>query len=136
MPKLEPLKEKKVVTVCTGGIRCEKMSAYLLSHGFKDVYQLENGIHTYMEKYPGKDFLGTLYTFDQRVVMDFGGKDREVIGQCGRCGVKTERYLNCGNLDCHAHFLVCKVCAPSEDNAFCSEECAEARNMASATISS
>jgi UPF0176 protein len=107
--KLEGLKNKTVLTVCTGGVRCEKMSAFLLAQGFKDVYQLENGIHSYMEKYPGKDYLGTLYTFDQRVTMDFGG-ERQVIGECRICSAKTERYINCANDRCHLHFLACVAC--------------------------
>ncbi len=109
LPKLEGLKEKTVLTVCTGGVRCEKMSAYLLANGFKNVYQLEDGMHGYMEKYPGKDFLGALYTFDQRLTMDFGG-DREVIGECYLCQAKTERYVNCANDRCHLHFLACDAC--------------------------
>src|SRR6185437_4329406 len=94
LSKLEPLKDKTVLTVCTGGVRCEKMSAYLQSHGFEDVYQLDGGIHSYMEQYPGEDFLCTLYTFDRRLTMDFGG-NREVIGVCDFCNAKTERYVNC-----------------------------------------
>ncbi len=119
--KLEPLKEKTVLTVCTGGVRCEKMSAYLMNKGFKDVYQLDGGIHGYMEKFPGKDFLGTLYTFDQRLVMDFGG-EREIIGECRLCGEKTEQYVNCMNNFCHLHFLACSTCAP-EGQVCCSEAC-------------
>lgn len=120
--KLEPYKNKKIVTVCTGGIRCEKMSAYLLNKGFTDVQQLEDGIHTYMEKYPGQDFLGTLYTFDERVMMDFG-PDREIIGECHHCKTKTERYVNCVNDTCHLHMLVCEQCAPTEKDAACSTAC-------------
>lgn len=120
--KLEAYKEKKIVTVCTGGIRCEKMSAYLLNKGFKNVHQLEDGIHAYMEKYPGKDFLGTLYTFDERVRMDFGG-EREMVGSCHLCREKTERYLNCQNDECHLHLLVCPACATNEQNVFCSRAC-------------
>lgn len=121
--KLEPLKDKTVVTVCTGGIRCEKMSAYLLHKGFSDVYQLDGGMHTYMEKYPGKDFLGGLYTFDARKVMDFGG-DREIIGICKLCGSKTEQYVNCANTQCHLHFLACEGCG-KDGEVFCSSECLE-----------
>lgn len=120
--KLEPYKNKKIVTVCTGGIRCEKMSAYLLNKGFTNVHQLEEGIHAYMEKYPGKDFLGTLYTFDERVMMDFGG-DREIVGSCKRCNAKTERYVNCANYECHLHMLACETCAPTKEEAFCSVRC-------------
>lgn len=119
---LEPLKNKTVVTVCTGGVRCEKMSAYLLNKGFDTVYQLEDGMHGYMEKYPGEDFLGTLYTFDQRVTMDFGG-NREVIGTCHLCGAKSEIYTNCSNNFCHLHFIICGACKGAEGNSFCSEEC-------------
>lgn len=123
LPKLEPLKDKTVLTVCTGGVRCEKMSAYLLANGFSDVYQLENGMHGYMEKYPGQDFEGTLYTFDRRKVMDFGG-ERSVIGRCYLCSAPTENYVNCGNDFCHLHFLACSACATSELT-FCSNSCKE-----------
>ncbi len=119
--KLEPLKDKTVLTVCTGGVRCEKMSAFLLSEGFKDVYQLDNGIHGYMEKYPGKDYLGTLYTFDKRLTMDFGG-EREIVGTCYKCGEKTEQYVNCADNSCHLHFLICGACK-KDDGTYCSDAC-------------
>lgn len=122
MHKLEPYKQKKVVTVCTGGVRCEKMSAYLLSHGFTDVHQLDGGIHSYMEKYPGKDFQGTLYTFDQRLTMDFGG-ERDVIGTCHLCGAKSEKYTDCANDTCHLHFIACENCADENGRVYCSETC-------------
>jgi len=121
LPKLEPYKDKKVLTVCTGGIRCEKMSAFLLANGFTDVHQLENGMHGYMEKYPGKDFEGALYTFDERVAMDFGG-DRTIVGTCQLCAAPTETYTNCANNLCHLHFLICTACT-SPDGTFCSNEC-------------
>lgn len=113
---------KPILTVCTGGVRCEKMSAYLLHEGFKDVYQLDGGMHSYMEKYPGKDFLGTLFTFDDRLVMDFGG-DREIIGTCKHCKAKTERYENCSNAMCNMLFLVCDNCAEKDGPGFCGEVC-------------
>jgi UPF0176 protein len=119
--KLEPLKEKTVVTVCTGGVRCEKMSAFLLHKGFTNVYQLDGGIHSYMEKYPGKDFLGGLYTFDQRVMMNFGG-DREIIGRCRFCGVQSEEYINCADPECHLHFIACGTCVNGQSK-YCSEKC-------------
>ncbi len=123
LPKLESLKEKTVLTVCTGGVRCEKMSAFLMAHGFNDVYQLDNGIHGYMEKYPGQDFEGTLYTFDTRKVMDFGG-DRQIIGRCQLCDAPTENYVNCGYDFCHLHFLACEACA-TDERTFCSDTCRE-----------
>ena len=75
-----------------------------------------------MEKYPGKDFEGTLYTFDQRVTMDFGG-DREVIGTCHLCGAKSERYADCAEPTCHLHFIACDACRDESGNAYCSKEC-------------
>ena len=123
LPKIEELKDKTVLTVCTGGIRCEKMSALLEAKGFKDVYQLENGIHGYMEKYPAKDFVGALYTFDNRLTMHFGG-EREIVGQCHFCSGKTENYVNCANNECHLHYLLCDDCRENGKLA-CSESCAE-----------
>lgn len=120
--KLKDAKDKTVVTVCTGGIKCEKMSAYLLHEGFKDVYQLSGGIHTYMEKFPGEDFLGTLYTYDNRLTMDFGGT-REIVGTCKRCEDKTEKYQNCANAECNMLFLICDDCVSVEGPGFCSEVC-------------
>lgn len=120
--KLAPLKEKTVVTVCTGGIRCEKMAAYLMHKGFKDVQQLDGGIHTYMEKYPGKDFQGTLYTFDQRLTMDFGG-DREIVGKCRLCGAASEMYADCAEQSCHLHFIACADCRDEAGNVYCSDDC-------------
>ncbi len=120
--KIKDVKDKTVLTVCTGGVRCEKMSAYLMHAGFKDVYQLDGGMHSYMEKYPGKDFLGTLYTFDERLTMDFGGA-REIIGTCKRCLGKTEKYQNCANAECNMLFLICDGCMSAEGPGFCSERC-------------
>jgi UPF0176 protein len=119
--KLAPYKDKKVLTVCTGGVRCEKMSAYLLDQGFKDVSQLHNGIHTYMQKYPGEDFKGTLYTFDNRMTMDFGGEKREVVGECYTCKEKTEKYGHCAFTMCHAHLLLCDK--HLNDKIYCNEKC-------------
>jgi UPF0176 protein len=117
---LEAYKNKKIITVCTGGVRCEKMSAYLLDQGFKDVYQLHNGIHTYMQKYPGEHFKGTLYTFDNRMTMDFGG-DREVIGECYVCKKQTEKFGHCAFTMCHAHLLFCDEHLDGKH--YCNEKC-------------
>lgn len=122
LAKLEPYKGKKIVTVCTGGVRCEKMSAYLLRHGFTNVYQLEEGIHAYMERFPGKDFLGTLYTFDGRIRMDFGG-ERQIIGVCASCGAATEDYGNCAYDECHLHTLLCQSCQQARASVYCSALC-------------
>lgn len=113
---------KKVVTVCTGGVKCEKMSAYLLDQGYTDVFQLHNGIQSYMQKYPGEDFLGSLYTYDGRITLDFGG-NREIIGVCEHCGAKAETFQNCSNDECARHFIICDECSNAEDVVFCNETC-------------
>jgi UPF0176 protein len=108
------LKKKTVLTVCTGGVRCEKASGYLVKRGFEDVYQLDGGIVTYMEKFPGKDFLGSLYVFDKRKVMNFdekpGATPHVVVGKCMQCELPSEHYINCGNEKCHLHFICCENC--------------------------
>ncbi len=106
------LKDKTVLTVCTGGVRCEKASGYLLANGFADVYQLDGGIVSYMEKYPNEDFLGKLYVFDDRVAMGFYTDDpkHQVVGKCIFCGVASERYTNCMVNDCNRKFIACGDC--------------------------
>jgi len=109
--KIEDLKDKTVLTVCTGGVRCEKASGLLVREGFKDVYQLDGGIVSYMEKYPAKDFKGSLYVFDKRIVMNFDDPDtHEIIGHCSKCDKPSEHYVNCANLMCHDHFICCEDC--------------------------
>jgi UPF0176 protein len=122
------IENKKVLTVCTGGVRCEKASGYLLKKGFKEVYQLDGGMHKYMEEFPGKDFRGGLFTFDNRVVMDFT-KDREVIGVCDMCNGKTERFDNCINDECHVHMMVCQECRDKNNFIWCSDKCRETGRM-------
>lgn len=112
------IKGKTVLTVCTGGVRCEKASAYLKSQGFSDVYQLHGGIHRYMEAYPGQDFKGTLYTFDGRVTMDWGG-EREIVGKCVHCGGASEAYADCLEDTCGAHFIACAACRTEDGRAAC-----------------
>ena len=122
--KLAEYKNKKVLTVCTGGVRCEKMSAYLLDQGFTDVSQLHNGIHSYMQKFPGENFKGTLYTFDNRMTMDFGGNvggEREVVGKCFACDMETEKYGHCSFSMCHQHLLFCDKHLKEE--VFCTKKC-------------
>ncbi|HEU5114761.1 MAG TPA: rhodanese-related sulfurtransferase [Candidatus Paceibacterota bacterium] len=122
MPKLKKHSKEKVLTVCTGGVRCEKASGYLIKKGFKDVYQLDGGIVSFMEKYPGEHFNGSLYVFDGRVTMHFGGKKRQVIGRCDKCGKKTESYADCANQNCKNQMLCCSACLKAK-KAYCSEKC-------------
>jgi UPF0176 protein len=113
LPSLEHLKDKTVVTVCTGGVRCEKASGFLVKHGFKEVYQLWGGIVTYMEKYPNQDFNGKLYVFDGRVTMGFNTDSPEhtIIGRCAECGKPSEHYVNDDGDPDRRHFICCEECA-------------------------
>jgi UPF0176 protein len=118
-------KEETVLTVCTGGVRCEKASGLLVREGFKDVYQLDGGIVSYMEKFPAQEFEGTLYTFDNRIVMDFDPKDKHVVvGECDFCDDKTEDFYNCRNPQCNLKVLSCRHCFEEMGGqVFCSDEC-------------
>jgi UPF0176 protein len=133
------LKNKTVLTVCTGGVRCEKASGFLITQGFKDVYQLDGGIVSYMEKYPNENFKGKLYVFDGRVAMgpsallgtSFYTDDprHEIIGKCDSCGDASENYVNCDNPVCHRHFLCCENCrAQNEGKAYCVGGCVLSRH--------
>lgn len=123
LPELEHLKDKTVLTVCTGGVRCEKASGYLLKKGFKDVHQLDGGMVSYMEQYPGKNFLGAMYTFDGRVVMDYDGGNHPVIGVCVTCAQPTENMVDCKNESCHGQYLICKECLEAEGKQYCGDRC-------------
>jgi UPF0176 protein len=122
LPQLEPLKEKKVLTVCTYGVRCEKASGYLKQQGFKQVYQLNGGIGSYMKAFPGEDFLGSLFVFDNRLLERFTD-NYPVCGVCQRCSATTENYSNCARPECHKKMLVCERCLEKEGKIWCSEDC-------------
>ncbi len=119
IPQLLNLKDKTVVTVCTGGVRCEKASGFLLKNGFSDVYQLYGGIVSYMEKYPNEDFLGKLYVFDSRVTVGFNtsSKDHKIVGKCTSCKNPADTYYDCKNTHCEGkrHFVSCDVCIRKQD---------------------
>ena len=118
------LKDKKVVTVCTGGIRCEKASGYLKQSGFKDVSQLNGGIHRYIEKFGGDGWLGSLYVFDGRVVMK-PEKNHIPIGRCFKCSAVTEEYCDCAHATCGKHFLCCDDCISADGLPYCNKICEE-----------
>lgn len=105
------LKNKKVVAVCTGGIRCEKATCLLKKEGFTDIAQLKDGIHTYMQKFPARHFKGSLFVFDNRMttpVVDTPG--REVIGRCVFCGVESEDYYSDDSVRPSAKLICCSSC--------------------------
>ena len=128
LPILEELKDETIVTVCTGGVRCEKMSGFLLENGFNRVFQLYGGIVSYMEKYPNEDFLGKLYVFDGRIAMGFNTNDKKhvVVGKCSKCEVPADTYMDCSNSHCpnKRHFISCQDCLKKYGK-YCSVECHE-----------
>lgn len=121
LPELEDVKEKKVLAVCTGGVRCEKVTGYLKEKGFKNIYQLDGGIVSYMEKYPNEDFEGKLYVFDKRVTMGFDtdSSKHKVIGKCEKCGASCDTYADCKDPSCPNHFLCCPGCRDENNLAYC-----------------
>jgi UPF0176 protein len=124
---IEDLKDKTVVTYCTGGIRCEKASALMSELGFKDVYQLDGGIIEYAKAYPEGEFEGECFVFDDRLKVGFTSNPK-LLGACKFCAGPTNNYQNCGNLACHELMLVCEACASS--SASCSPQCASLVQMA------
>ncbi|MGF1637076.1 MAG: rhodanese-related sulfurtransferase [Cyclobacteriaceae bacterium] len=120
--ELQKYKDKKIVTYCTGGIKCEKASAYLLEQGFDNVYQLHGGIIKYGLEAGGEDFEGKCYVFDSRVVVDVNKVNPEVISECYVCGMECDRMVNCANPVCNIHVPICPSCAEKLEGA-CSESC-------------
>lgn len=119
---LELFKDKEVLMACTGGIRCERASAYLKSKNVaKEVYQITGGIHRYAEQFPDGFFRGKNYVFDQRLSMSVTG---EVIATCDVCNEPCDDYTNCANASCNKRFIGCMACIEKLDNA-CSTNCYE-----------
>ncbi len=117
--KYDALKEKPIVTYCTGGIRCEILSAVMVNRGFKEVYQIEGGIVKYGLKYADSGhWEGSLYTFDDRMTIDFSDETK-VIGKCDNCQNGTKNFHNCSNQNCHELFLLCDECVKIEANLRC-----------------
>ncbi|PKL90107.1 MAG: hypothetical protein CVV23_01825 [Ignavibacteriae bacterium HGW-Ignavibacteriae-2] len=124
-------KDKKVVTYCTGGIRCEKASAYLIENGFKNVYQLDGGIVTYTKQFPDTFWEGSVFVFDERRIVEPNKKEElKHIGQCYYCGTKTSWYINCHNQNCDKLLVTCHKCKEENDYC-CSDECRSSDNKRS-----
>lgn len=119
-------KDKKIITYCTGGIRCEKLTSFLISEGFEDVSQLDGGIVTYGKdpEVRGELFEGKCYVFDERISVPINQVAPTVIGKCYHCDQPAETYINCANDFCHRQHIVCPTCQ-SEYQHFCSKECEE-----------
>lgn len=120
----EQFMEKRVLTYCTGGIRCEKFSGWLVREGFKDVGQLHGGIATYGKdpEVQGDLWDGQMYVFDSRIAVPINQKEHVIVGRDWFDGSPCERYINCGNPECNRQMLA------SEKNeakylGACSHEC-------------
>ncbi len=117
--KYDHLKDKPIVTYCTGGIRCEILSAVMINRGFQEVYQIEGGIVRYGERYRDKGLWeGSLYVFDGRMNVDFSD-EAKTIGVCECCGGATKEFRNCSNLGCKDLVLLCDSCNEDPANLEC-----------------
>ena len=120
---LEEEKDKNIVMYCTGGIRCEKASAWMKHRGFQHVFQLNGGIIEYARqvKEQGLEnkFIGKNFVFDERLGERISD---EIISFCHQCGQPCDDHTNCKNDGCHLLFIQCKACA-EKFNACCSDEC-------------
>ncbi|MCK6614330.1 MAG: rhodanese-related sulfurtransferase [Ignavibacteriales bacterium] len=121
--ELEQYKDKAIVTYCTGGIRCEKATAYMVQKGFKNVYQIDGGILNFIQQYPDTYWQGGMFVFDDRKVVEPNSKEElKYTAVCHHCGTPTAYYINCHNLACDKIFVVCKSCR-DEHHHCCSPEC-------------
>jgi UPF0176 protein len=108
--KFDHLKDKPIVTYCTGGIRCEILSAVMVKRGFQEVYQIDGGIVRYGNKFGDESLWeGSLYTFDDRITIDFSDHTK-ILGECELCKTPTNDYYNCNTAQCHNLVLLCARC--------------------------
>ena len=126
---LQEKKDKNIIMYCTGGIRCEKASAWMVHNGFKNVFHLEGGVIEYANKVkeqnlPNK-FKGKNFVFDGRLGEAIGD---EVISICHQCGAPCDTHTNCANEACHLLFIQCHSCAEKMDGC-CSVDCKEVHNL-------
>jgi UPF0176 protein len=121
-------KDETVVTYCTGGIRCEKASAYLVEKGFNDVYQLDGGIFNFIKKFHDTYWEGGMFAFDERRVVNPNSKEElKHIAQCYFCGKPTSYYINCHNMDCDKIIVSCHECKVKNDYC-CSDDCRKSKS--------
>ncbi len=132
--KYDHLKDKPVVTYCTGGIRCEVLSSLMVNRGFNEVYQLQGGIVRYGETYGDSGLWeGSLYVFDKRMHVEFT-KDAKTIGKCVRCSAPTNKFENCSNLSCRNLTLYCAECAADPATLRCPQGCETDEAEATAAV--
>ncbi|HEV7620313.1 MAG TPA: rhodanese-related sulfurtransferase, partial [Flavisolibacter sp.] len=120
---LKEAKDKNIIMYCTGGIRCEKASAYMLHHGFTNVFHLEGGIINYANQVKENNlavkFHGKNFVFDNRLGERI---TEEIIAKCHQCGQPADLHVNCANNGCHLLFIQCENCK-NEFDGCCSKEC-------------
>ena len=118
-------RDKKILMYCTGGIRCEKASAYLMQNGYENVFQLDGGIIEYTRQVKSQDiqnkFIGKNFVFDNRRSERISQK---IISKCHQCGSKCDDHVNCNNEACHLLFIQCEKCR-IKYNGCCSADCEE-----------
>jgi len=116
-------KDKPILMYCTGGIRCEKASAWMKHNGYNEVYHLEGGIINYVNQVNASSldnkFKGVNFVFDQRLAERI---TEDVIAQCHQCGEPADKHINCANTGCHLLFIQCDACAAKFERC-CSDEC-------------
>lgn len=119
---LDLFKDKQVLMYCTGGVRCERGSAYLKTKGVaKEVYQIKGGIHRYVEEFPDGFFRGKNYVFDGRITMQVTD---DILTTCSLCPTPCDEYTNCLYATCNKHFICCATCLSTYQNT-CSPACYE-----------
>lgn len=117
---LDQFKDKQVLMYCTGGIRCERATAYLNEKNIaKKVYQIDGGIHRYVEQYPDGFFRGKNYVFDGRISVKIND---DILGSCAICAQPCDDYYNCLNAMCNKHFISCNPCIEKLSKT-CSQQC-------------
>ena len=125
LDELKDKKDRKILLYCTGGIRCEKASAFLKHHGFADVNQLHGGIIDYARQIKAENleskFIGKNFVFDDRLGERI---TNDILSVCHQCGQPCDMHVNCANEDCHLLFIQCPECA-EKMNACCTSHCME-----------
>ena len=117
---LDNLKDKQVLMYCTGGVRCERASAYIKSKGVaQEVYHIKGGIHRYIEQFPDGFFRGKNYVFDGRTAIKV---TNDILGTCSICQTSCDEYTNCLRALCNRHFIGCQDCLEKYGNT-CSAVC-------------
>jgi len=119
--KYDHLKDKPIVTYCTGGIRCEVLSVLMKNRGFNEVYQMDGGVVRYGETFKDDGLWdGSLYVFDRRLKVDFS-KDAKILGSCQHCEGPSNQFYNCDVTTCRVRIILCDTCVDELPGILCPE---------------